>query len=137
MECRASSVVAAKDLSQEEYLDTSKRMNMGKTTTNNNLQAYRHHWQNFCLTNKLGEAVLKNFLYWHQPVATKLVGLIDTKNYEAEGNLKSERQLSSIDIVRALFWKLGWESGRDEGAIKKEEIKRIFVHSVVDDPPFK
>ena len=38
VEHRASSIVGAKDLSQEEYDEISKRKKMGKTTTDENLQ---------------------------------------------------------------------------------------------------
>ena len=33
--------------------------------------------------------------------------------------------------------RLGWESARDEDAIRKEELKRRFVNNVVDNPLFK
>ncbi|MFM7987986.1 MAG: hypothetical protein ACKPKO_52600, partial [Candidatus Fonsibacter sp.] len=33
--------------------------------------------------------------------------------------------------------RLGWESTRDEDAIRKEDIKRRFVNNVVDVPLFK
>ena len=90
----------------------------------------------FALTNELDEAVLKNHLYGTNPLPN-YVGLIDTRNHEAEGNLKSEKQLSKIKIVRALLERLGWDSARDEDAIRKEDVRRFFVNNVVDDPLFK
>ncbi|MFM7983830.1 MAG: hypothetical protein ACKPKO_31345 [Candidatus Fonsibacter sp.] len=33
--------------------------------------------------------------------------------------------------------RLGWESARDEGAIRKEDLKHRFANNVVDDPLFK
>ena len=100
-ECRAISIVGAKDLPQEEYGEISKRKKMGKTTTDENLRADKHYWQNFVLTNALDEAVLTNFLYGTNPLQSFL-GLIDIRKHEAEDNLKSEKQLSKIEIVRAL-----------------------------------
>ena len=38
-ECNFSNIVEAKDFSHEEYEDISKRKKMGKTTTDENLQA--------------------------------------------------------------------------------------------------
>ncbi|MFM7978827.1 MAG: hypothetical protein ACKPKO_05880, partial [Candidatus Fonsibacter sp.] len=63
VESRASSIVGAKDPTHEEYEEISHRKKIGKTTTDENLQCDKHYWQNFFLTNKLGESVLKNFLY--------------------------------------------------------------------------
>ncbi|MFM7981935.1 MAG: hypothetical protein ACKPKO_21710, partial [Candidatus Fonsibacter sp.] len=121
---------------QEEYDEISQRNNMGKTTTDENLQADKHYWQNFFLTNEIDEVVLNNFLYGTNPLQN-YVGLNYTRNHEAEDNLKSEKQLSNIAIVRALLERLGWESPRDEDAIRKEELNRRFVNNVVDDPLFK
>ena len=47
MECRASSIVGAKDLSQEEYDEISQQKKIGKTTTDENLQAEKHYVHNF------------------------------------------------------------------------------------------
>ena len=58
MESRASSIVGAKGLTQEEDDEISHRKKMGKTTTDENLQADKHYWQNFFLTNELDESVL-------------------------------------------------------------------------------
>jgi hypothetical protein len=41
-ESKASSIVAARDLTQEEYEEISNRKRMGKTTTDENLQAEKH-----------------------------------------------------------------------------------------------
>ena len=70
----------------------------------------------------MDEAVLKNFLYGTNPLQNYL-GLIDARNHEAEDNLKSEKQLAKIEIVRALLERLGWDSARDEDAIAKEDLK--------------
>ncbi|MFM7983729.1 MAG: hypothetical protein ACKPKO_30840, partial [Candidatus Fonsibacter sp.] len=64
-------------------------------------------------------------------------GLIDARNHDKEDNLKSEKQLSKIEIVKALLERLGWESARDEDAMKKEDLRRHFVDNAVDDPLFK
>ncbi|MFM7981623.1 MAG: hypothetical protein ACKPKO_20130, partial [Candidatus Fonsibacter sp.] len=136
VESRASSIASAKDLTQEEYEEISHRKKMGKTTTHENLQADKHYWQNFFLTNKLDDSVLKNFLYGTNPLQNN-VGLIDTRNHDKEDNLKSEKQLSKIEIVIALLESLGWENARDEDAMKKEELKRHFIDNVVNDPLFK
>ncbi|MFM7979206.1 MAG: hypothetical protein ACKPKO_07805, partial [Candidatus Fonsibacter sp.] len=64
------------------------------------------------MTNEIDEAVLDNFLYGTN-LLQNYVGLIDTRNYEAEDNLNSEKQHSNIEIVRALLERMGWESGRD------------------------
>ncbi|MFM7988349.1 MAG: hypothetical protein ACKPKO_54460, partial [Candidatus Fonsibacter sp.] len=122
-----------RDLAQKEYDDTSQRQKMGKTTTDENLQADKHYWQNFFLTNKLDEAVLNNFFYGTNTLHN-YVGLIDVRSHDAEDNLKSEKQLLKIEIVRALLERLGWESARDEDAIRTEDLKRRFVNNVVDDP---
>jgi len=136
VESRASSIVSAKDLSEEEYDEISQRKRIGKTTTDENLQCDKHYWQNFFLTNELNELVLKNFLYGINPLQN-YVELIDTRNHENEDNLKSEKQLSKIEIVKALLERLGWESARDEDAIGKEDLRRYFVNNVVGDPLFK
>ena len=47
---RSATSWSAKDLSHEEYEEISKRKKMGKTTTEENLQAEKHYWQNFFLT---------------------------------------------------------------------------------------
>ena len=62
-ESKASSILGAKDLSQEEYEDISNRKGMGNTTTDENLQAEKHYWQKLFLTKELDEKALKNFLY--------------------------------------------------------------------------
>ncbi|MFM7987818.1 MAG: hypothetical protein ACKPKO_51750, partial [Candidatus Fonsibacter sp.] len=68
MEPRASSIVGANDLTQEEYDKISQRKKMGHTTTDENLQADKHYWQNFFVTNELDEVVLNNFLYGTNPL---------------------------------------------------------------------
>jgi len=88
------------------------------------------------LTNEMDEAVLNHFLYGTSPLQ-KYIGLIDTRNHEAEDNLKSEKQLSKIEIVKALLERLGWENARDEDAIAKEDLRTRFANNVVDDPLFK
>ena len=88
------------------------------------------------MTNEVDEAALKNFLYGANPLHN-YIGLIDTRNHEAEDNLKSEQQLAKIEIVRALLERLGWESARDEDAIAKEDIRTRCAENVVDDPLFK
>ncbi|MFM7980698.1 MAG: hypothetical protein ACKPKO_15400, partial [Candidatus Fonsibacter sp.] len=52
------------------------------------------------MTNEIDEVVLNNFLYGTNPLQN-YVGLIDTRNHEAADNLKSEKQLSKIEIVSA------------------------------------
>ncbi|MFM7981515.1 MAG: hypothetical protein ACKPKO_19575, partial [Candidatus Fonsibacter sp.] len=118
VESKASSIASATDLTQEEYDEISQRKKIGKTTTDENLQCDKHYWQNFFLTNELGESVLKNFLYGTNPLQN-YVGLIDNRNHDQEDNLKSEKQLSKIEIVKALLGRLGWENARDEDAMKK------------------
>ena len=78
---------------------------MGKTTTDENLQAEKRYWQKFFLTKELDEKALKNFLYGTNPF-NNYIDLIDTRNHEAEGSLKSEKQLAKIDIVRTLLERL-------------------------------
>ncbi|MFM7979573.1 MAG: hypothetical protein ACKPKO_09680, partial [Candidatus Fonsibacter sp.] len=95
VESRASSIASAKDLTQEEYDEISQRKKIGNTTTDENLQADKHYWQNFFLTNTLDESVLKNFLYGTNPLQN-YAGLIDARNHDKEDNLKSEKQLSKI-----------------------------------------
>ncbi|MFM7984664.1 MAG: hypothetical protein ACKPKO_35605, partial [Candidatus Fonsibacter sp.] len=67
--------------------------------------------QNFILTNKLDDSVLKNFLYGTNPLQN-YVGLIDARNQKKEDNLKSENQLSKIEIVKALLE--GWDGRTPE-----------------------
>jgi hypothetical protein len=136
VESKASSIVTAKDLTQEEYEEISNRKRMGNTTTEEILQAEKHYWQKFFLTKELDQKSLNSFLYGTNPL-NNYVGLIDTRNHEAEDNLKSEKQLAKIDIVRALLARLGWESARDEDAIRKEDLRTRFAENVVDDPLFK
>ena len=136
VESEASSIITAKDLTQEEYEEISERKRMGKTTTEENLQAEKHYWQRFFLTKELEEKSLKSFLYGTNPL-NNYVSLIDSRNHEAEDNLKSEKQLAKIEIVRALLVRLGWESARDEDAIRKEDLRTRFAENVVDDPLFK
>ncbi|MFM7978708.1 MAG: hypothetical protein ACKPKO_05280, partial [Candidatus Fonsibacter sp.] len=85
VESRASIIVSAKDLTHEEYEEISHRNNIGKTTTDENLQCDKHYWQNFFLTNTLDESVLKNFLYGTNPLQN-YVGLIDARNHDKEDN---------------------------------------------------
>ncbi|MFM7990207.1 MAG: hypothetical protein ACKPKO_63920, partial [Candidatus Fonsibacter sp.] len=94
---------------------------MRKTTTDENLQCDKHYWQSFFLTNELDESVLKNVLYGTN-LLQNYVGLIDARNHDKEDNLKSENQLSKIEIVKALLERLGWDNARDEDAMKKEEL---------------
>ena len=82
------------------------------------MRADKRYWQNFFLTNELDESVLNNFLYGTNPLQN-YVGLIDARNHDKEDNLKSEKQLSKIEIVKALLERLGWENARDEDAMKK------------------
>ncbi|MFM7977783.1 MAG: hypothetical protein ACKPKO_00570, partial [Candidatus Fonsibacter sp.] len=56
---------------------------MGKTATDENLQADKRYWHNFFLTNKLDEVVLNNFLYGTNPLQN-YVGLIDARNHDTE-----------------------------------------------------
>ena len=109
---------------------------MGKTTTDENLQAEKHYWQKVFLSKELDEKSLKSFLYGTNPL-NNYVGLIDNRNHKAEDNLKSEKQLAKIEIVRALLERLGWESARDEDAIRKDDFRTRFAENVVDDPLFK
>ena len=111
VESKASSIITAKDLTQEEYEEISERKRIGKTTTEENLQAEKHYWQRFFLTKELEEKSLKSFLYGTNPL-NNYVSLIDNRNHEAEDNLKSEKQLAKIDIVRALLVRLGWPETR-------------------------
>ncbi|MFM7980641.1 MAG: hypothetical protein ACKPKO_15110 [Candidatus Fonsibacter sp.] len=53
VESRASSIVSAMDLTQEEYEEISHRKKIGRTTTDDNLQAEEHYWQNLFLTNEI------------------------------------------------------------------------------------
>ncbi|MFM7989208.1 MAG: hypothetical protein ACKPKO_58830, partial [Candidatus Fonsibacter sp.] len=126
--------MGAQDLTQEEYKEISQRKKIGKTTTDDNLQCDKHYWHNFFLTKKLDDSVLKNFLYGTNPLQN-YVGLVDARNHDKEDNLKSEKQLSNIEIVKALLERLG--CARDEDAMKKEELRLHFVDSVVGDPLFK
>ena len=123
----------ANDLTNEEYEESSKRQKMGKTTTQDNLQAEKHDWQNFFLTQELSEEVLNNFIYGTNPLYNYL-GLIDAKNHLAEDNLKSKKHLEKIEIVQVLLERLGWASGRDMDRLEKEDVRASFVESVVDDP---
>ncbi|MFM6278941.1 MAG: hypothetical protein ACKN9K_11420 [Dolichospermum sp.] len=79
-ERRASSILGAKDLSQDEYDNICKRKQMRKTTTDENLQAERHYWQNFFLTNEVDEAMLNNFLYGTN-LLQNYIGFIDNRNH--------------------------------------------------------
>ena len=88
------------------------------------------------MTNELDELVLKNFLYGTNPLQN-YVELVDARNHEKEDNLKSEKQLSKIEIVKALLERLGWANARDEDAIAKADLKQRFANNVVDDPLFK
>ena len=126
----------AKDLAHDEYEEIPKRKKMGNTTTEENLQAEKHYWQNFFLAQELDAKALNNFIYGTNPFYNYL-GLIYTRNHKAEGNMKSEKQLEKIEIVRALLDRLGWESARDEDTIRKDDLRTSFVENVVDDPLFK
>ncbi|MFM7978574.1 MAG: hypothetical protein ACKPKO_04595, partial [Candidatus Fonsibacter sp.] len=130
MKSRAISIVGAKDLTQEEYDEISKRKKMAKTTTDDNLQADKHYWQNYFLTNELDEAVLNNFFFGTN-LLQNYVGLIDVRNHDAEDNLKSEKQLQT-SRSSGRCWR-GWDgtNARDEDAIRKEKGKRRFANNVV------
>ena len=132
-EQKVSNILEAKDLAHDEYEEISKRKKMGKSTTEENLQAEKHYWQTFFLTNDLDGKARNNFIYGTNP-SYNYLGLIDTRNHKAEDNLKSERQLERIGIVKAVLDRLGWGSARDEDAIRKEDLRTNFVENVVDDP---
>jgi stalled ribosome alternative rescue factor ArfA len=108
---------------------------MGKTTTDENLQAEKHYWQRFFLTKELEEKSLKSFLYGTNPL-NNYVGLIDSRNHEAEDNLRSDKQIEKVKVARRLLELLGWEHARDETQLKKDLVRENFVEKVVKDPLF-
>jgi hypothetical protein len=75
----------AKGLTHDENEEISKRKKMGKTTTDENLQAEKHYWQKFFLAQELDGKTLNNFIYGVNPFYKNL-GLIDTSNHKAEDN---------------------------------------------------
>jgi hypothetical protein len=82
---------------------------MGKSTTEDNLQAEKHYRQNFFLTKELYDAVLNNFLY-DTNLFYNYLSRIDTKNHMPQDSLKSEKNIAHIKIVTALLDRLGWAS---------------------------
>jgi stalled ribosome alternative rescue factor ArfA len=109
---------------------------MGKTTTEENLGVEKKFWQNFFLTSELKEDILQNFIYGQNP-SKNFLSLIDFENYEAEDNIRTEKQRERVNVVDRLLQLLGFESPRDETQIKKETVRENFVEKVVNDPLFK
>jgi stalled ribosome alternative rescue factor ArfA len=129
-------IQTAKDLTSEEYEELSSKKKMSKTTTEENLQIEKKLWQHFFLTSELKEDILQNFIYDQNPFKNFL-SLIDFENYEAEDNIRTEKQRERVNVVDRLLQLLGFESPRDETQIKKETVRENFAEKVVNDPLFK
>ena len=123
-------------MAPEEYERLRLRKKIGKTTTQENLQAEKFYWQQFFSTGKLDEDVLPNFLYGNNPFR-KFLSLVDVQNHRAEDNLRSEKFLEKVRIVNRLLELLGWQHARDESQLPKEAVKDNFAEKVVSDPLFK
>jgi len=135
-QAKLEQILTAKDLTSEEYEELSLKKKMGKTTTEENLQVEKRFWQNFFLTSELKEEILQNFIYDQNPFRNFL-SLIDFGNFEAEDNIRTEKQREKVKVVDRLLQLLGFESPRDETQIKKETVRENFAEKVVNDPLFK
>ena len=123
-------------MSPEEHERLKLRKKVGKTTTQENLQVDKFHWQQFFSTSKLDEDVLRNFLY-EKNLFWNFLSLIDVQNHRAEDNLRSEKFLEKVRIVNRLLELLGWQSARDESQLLKDTVKDNFAEKVVSDPLFE
>ena len=135
-QAKLEQILTAKDLTSEEHEELSLNKKMGKTTTEDNLRVEKKFWQNFFLTSELKEDILQNFIYDQNPFKN-FFSLIDFENYEAEDNIRTEKQRERVNVVDRLLQLLGFESPRDETQIKKETVRENFVEKVVNDPLFK
>ena len=137
----ANSIGGAKDLTNEDYDDISQRKTMGKTTTEDNLQAEKHYWQSFFLTKELSEEVLNNFIYGTSPLLQlPRAHATASKNHLSQRTTSSPRSSSQADrdCQSVLLERLGWASARDEDVTTGRKTSRTsFVESVVEDPLFK
>ena len=75
---------------------------MGNTTTEDNLQVEKKLWQHFFLTSEVTEDTLQNFIYDQNPF-NNFLSLIDFENYEAEDNIRTEKQRERVIAVGRLL----------------------------------
>ena len=134
-QAKVEEIMTAKDLTDDEYEELSLKKKMGKTTTKENLQCEKRYWQRELLTSDLKEEILQNFIYGQNPLRNFL-SLVDLENHEAEDNLRSDKQIEKVKVVRRLLELLGWEHARDETQLKKDLVRDNFAERVVQDPLF-
>ena len=101
-QAKLEQILTAKDLTSEEYEELSLKKNMGKTTTEENLQVEKKFWHNFFLTSELKEDIPQNFIY-DQNLFKNFLSLIDFENYEAEDNIRTEKQTGRVYAVDRLL----------------------------------
>ena len=119
-------VLTAKDLTSEEYEELSLKKKMGKTTTEDNLRVEKKFWQNFFLTSELKEEILQNFIYDQNPFKNFL-SLIDFENYEAEDNIRTEKQRERVNAVDRLLQLLGFESPATKPRSRRKRSERTSL----------
>ena len=134
-QAKVEEIMTAKDLTDDEYEELSLKKKMGKTTTEENLQCEKRYWQRELLTSDLKEEILQNFIYGQNPLRNFL-SLVDLENHEAEDNLRSDKQIEKVKVVKRLLELLGWEHARDETQLKKDLVRDNFAERVVKDPLF-
>ena len=134
-QAKVEQIITAKDLTNEEYEELSLKKKMGNTTTEENLQCEKKYWQRELLTDELNEDILLNWIYGQNPLRNFL-SLVDLENHEAEDNLRSDKQIEKVKVVRRLLELLGWEHARDETQLKKDIVRDNFAERVVKDPLF-
>ena len=134
-QAKVEQIITAKDLTNEEYEELSLKKKMGKTTTEENLQCEKKYWQRELLTDELNEDILLNWIYGQNPLRNFL-SLVDLENHEAEDNLRSDKQIEKVKVVKRLLELLGWEHARDETQLKKDLVRDNFAERVVKDPLF-
>ena len=64
---KAEQIMSAKDLTHEEFEELSLKKKSGKTTTEENLQVDKWHYQRRMATDELKEEILVKFIYGQDP----------------------------------------------------------------------
>ena len=82
------------------------------------------------MTSELKEEIFQNFIYDQNPFRNFL-SLVYLENYEAEDNIRSDKQIEKAKVVDRLLQLLGFASPRDETQIKKETVRDNFAERVV------
>ena len=133
---KVEAILAAKDLTNDEYDELAKLKKTGNTTTEQNCQVDKHYWKRYLATKELDEQVLKAFVF-SKKLLTNFLTLIDEKNHEVEDNLRSSKLLEQVRVVRDLLDGLGFASVLDDKTVDRESFMTNFHCNICDDAILK